>query len=347
MDRREAMLREMNLYPLWVRREQPAAAREEAPVVEVSNALEASGAETAAAAAVVAAQAADVPVLSVAEPTFSGLTFSGPSGDESSGSEVPGAEVPRAEMSGDVASASSETESGNTELPPVADLFASQPDKDAQFVDMSLSRQERKDSLLEFQQKHAGGALANLDRPELKTHVHDCQLCTLRAACTQPVFGSGDQQADWLFIGEAPGDAEDAQDEPFVGEAGSLLDNMLMAIKLRRGENVYIANVIKCRPSENRHPHVDEIALCLPYLKRQIALIQPKLIVLLGKTAATALLGSDTTLGSLRGTLHDYQGIPVVVTYHPAYLLRKPTEKARAWEDLCLAVATLRGGGSI
>lgn len=329
MDRREAMLREMNLYPLWVRREQPVAAREEAHMVEVSDVHElgAGVAETDAAAALVAAQEADAQVVSVA-----GVTAAESSGDKPAVAE--GFSV-------------GEEAAANAELPPDVDLFAIQPDKDEQFVDMSLSRQERKDSLLEFQLKHAGGVLANLDWPELKQRVHDCQLCTLRAACTQPVFGSGDEQADWLFIGEAPGDAEDAQNEPFVGEAGSLLDNMLRAIKLRRGENVYIANVIKCRPSENRHPHVDEIALCLPYLKRQITLIQPKLIVLLGKTAATALLGSDATLGSLRGTLHDYQGIPVVVTYHPAYLLRKPTEKARAWEDLCLAMATMRAGGSI
>ena len=328
------MLREMNLYPLWVRREQPVVAGEAAPGAELSDALalEASVVEADTAAPLVASQATASSVLSVV-----GIPAAEPSLREPTASESSGAEV----------SASSEAASGSAELPPAADLFAVQPDKDAQFVDLSLSRQERKDSLHEFQLKHAGGALANLDWPELKQHVHDCQLCTLRAACTQPVFGSGDQQADWLFIGEAPGDAEDAQDEAFVGEAGSLLDNMLMAIKLRRGENVYIANVIKCRPSDNRHPHADEIALCLPYLKRQIALIQPKLIVVLGKTAATALLGCDTTLGSLRGTLHDYQGIPVVVTYHPAYLLRKPTEKARAWEDLCLAVATLRAGESI
>ena len=210
-----------------------------------------------------------------------------------------------------------------------------------QGADALLSRQERKDSLLEFQLKHAGGALANLDWPELKQQAQDCQLCALRAGCTQPVFGVGDEQADWLFIGEAPGEQEDALNEPFVGEAGRLLDNMLAAIKLRRNENVYIANVLKCRPPENHHPHADQVALCLPYLKRQIALIQPKLIVLLGKTAATALLGCDTTLGSLRGTLHDYEGIPVIVTYHPAYLLRKPTEKARAWEDMCLAVGRM------
>jgi DNA polymerase len=123
-----------------------------------------------------------------------------------------------------------------------------------------------------------------------------------------------------------------------VGQAGKLLDNMLAAIKLKRGNNVYIANIVKCRPPNNRTPEPDEIATCMPYLQQQIALIKPKLIVALGKTAATSLLGREATLGSLRGTMHDYQGIPLIVTYHPAYLLRSPAEKAKAWQDLCFAV---------
>jgi len=182
-----------------------------------------------------------------------------------------------------------------------------------------------------------------LDWPELKLRVRDCTACKLRAGCTQTVFGVGDEQAEWLFVGEGPGADEDAQGEPFVGQAGKLLDNMLLAIGLRRGKNVYIANIVKCRPPNNRTPEVDEIATCLPYLQRQIELIKPKLIVALGKTAATALLGRDATLGSLRGTLHDYYGIPLVVTYHPAYLLRSPMEKAKAWQDLCFAVETMAG----
>src|SRR3990167_921338 len=179
--------------------------------------------------------------------------------------------------------------------------------------------------------------------PELKQRVRDCTACKLRAGCTQTVFGMGDEQAEWLFVGEGPGADEDAQGEPFVGQAGNLLDNMLLAIKLRRGKNVYIANIVKCRPPNNRVPEADEIATCLPYLQRQIELIKPKLIVALGKTAATALLGCDATLGSLRGTLHDYCGIPLVVTYHPAYLLRSPLEKAKAWQDLCFAVRARHG----
>jgi len=180
--------------------------------------------------------------------------------------------------------------------------------------------------------------MLGVDWTSLKQQVHDCTACVLRAGCTQTVFGVGDENAEWLFVGEGPGMEEDEQGEPFVGPAGRLLDNMLAAIKLKRGENVYIANVIKCCPAANQKPHVGEIATCLPYLQQQIALLKPKLIVALGKTAATALLGSDATLGSLRGTLHDYHGTPLIVTYHPAYLLRSPSEKAKAWQDLCFAM---------
>ena len=144
-----------------------------------------------------------------------------------------------------------------------------------------------------------------LDWPELKRMVRDCTACKLRAGCTQTVFGVGDEQADWLFVGEGPGADEDARGEPFVGQAGKLLDNMLLALKLKRGNKVYIANIVKCRPPGNRAPEPDEIATCLPYLQRQIALIKPKAIVALGKTAANALLGREATLASLRGKVHD------------------------------------------
>ena len=201
----------------------------------------------------------------------------------------------------------------------------------------------------EINNTHTGSSAAvpapqadNLGWPELKQQVRDCTACKLRAGCMQTVFGVGDEQADWLFVGEGPGADEDAQGEPFVGQAGKLLDNMLLSIKLRRGKNVYIANIVKCRPPGNRTPEADEIAACLPYLQRQIELIKPKLIVALGKTAATALLGRDATLGSLRGTLHDYRGAPLLITYHPAYLLRSPMEKAKAWQDLCFAVDAMQ-----
>lgn len=178
--------------------------------------------------------------------------------------------------------------------------------------------------------------------PELKQQVRDCERCGLRAGCTQTVFGVGNEKADWLFVGEGPGAEEDALGEPFVGEAGKLLDNMLAAIKLTRGKQAYIANVVKCHPPENRNPAADEIAQCLPYLARQIELIQPKLIVALGKVAAANLLGEDVPLDTLRGTLHDYHGIPLIVTYHPAYLLRRPSAKAKAWQDLCFAVDVMQ-----
>ncbi len=178
--------------------------------------------------------------------------------------------------------------------------------------------------------------------PDLKHVVRDCTACKLRATCTQTVFGVGDEKATWLFVGEGPGADEDIQGEPFVGQAGKLLDNMLMSIKLKRGKSVYIANIVKCRPPNNRTPEADEIATCIPYLKRQIDLIGPKIIVALGKTAATSLLGREATLGSVRGKVHDCHGIPLIVTYHPAYLLRTPMDKAKAWEDLCLAVETMK-----
>lgn len=195
--------------------------------------------------------------------------------------------------------------------------------------------------------------LQNLDScnwAELKALVKNCTACMLRASCTQTVFGMGDVRADWLFVGEWPGADEDVQGEPFVGQSGQLLDNMLAAIKLKRGHNVYITNIIKCYPPDNRTPEADEIAQCAPYLVRQIQLIQPKLIVALGEAAAL-LLGHDATLPDLRGKLHDYrgssthglvQGIPLIITYHPAYLLQNPLKKANAWDDLCLAVTTMQ-----
>lgn len=186
------------------------------------------------------------------------------------------------------------------------------------------------------------GQALELDWAGLKAAVAGCTACELHKTRTRTVFGVGDENADWLFIGEAPGAEEDAQGEPFVGQAGKLLDNMLKSIGLKRGENVYIANVVKSRPPSNRNPLPEEIAACLPYLRRQIELIQPKLIVTLGKIASETLLGREATISSLRGKVHAYQGIPLIVTYHPAYLLRTLPDKAKAWEDLCLARETMR-----
>ncbi len=179
--------------------------------------------------------------------------------------------------------------------------------------------------------------IAALDWASLEQRVSGCMDCQLCHGRTQTVFGVGDRQAEWMLVGEAPGENEDKQGEPFVGQAGKLLDNMLSAVGLARGRNVFIANVMKCRPPGNRNPEPEEIAQCEPYLRRQIALIQPKLIVVLGRFAAQSLLRTTTPIGKLRGSVHSYEGIPVVVTYHPAYLLRTLSDKARAWEDLCLA----------
>lgn len=191
--------------------------------------------------------------------------------------------------------------------------------------------------------------IASMAWPQLQQRVATCRACGLCRERRQAVFGVGDVAAEWLFIGEAPGAEEDARGEPFVGPAGRLLDAMLAAIDLRRGENVYIANAVKCRPPNNRTPEAAEIASCAPYLKRQIALIQPRLIVLLGRAAANALLGDVGSMASLRGQHFEVPGptgsggnIPVLVTYHPAYLLRTLPDKAKAWEDLCRARALMR-----
>ncbi|MDY7547862.1 uracil-DNA glycosylase [Glaciimonas sp. CA11.2] len=185
--------------------------------------------------------------------------------------------------------------------------------------------------------------IAGMDWRQLKAAVSECTRCGLCHGRAHTVFGVGDERAKWLFIGEGPGQSEDQVGEPFVGPAGKLLDNMLLAIGVKRGENAYIANIVKCRPTNDeghdRSPSAEEIAACLPHLQRQIALIEPTVLVALGKTAALALLALDpsTLVASLRGTIHRYAGLPLVVTYHPAYLLRKPADKAKVWSDLCLA----------
>lgn len=184
-------------------------------------------------------------------------------------------------------------------------------------------------------------AIARMDWDALREAVLHCTRCDLHRTRTQGVFGVGDPHAEWLIVGEAPGADEDRLGEPFVGQAGRLLDTMLAAIGLKRGENVYIANVLKSRPPRNRDPAPQEVAACLPYLERQIDLIQPKLVLALGRFAAQSLLVIDTAISRLRGQVHSYRGIPLVVTYHPAYLLRNPADKARVWEDLLLAQETM------
>ncbi|CAB3663392.1 hypothetical protein LMG22037_01579 [Paraburkholderia phenoliruptrix] len=189
-------------------------------------------------------------------------------------------------------------------------------------------------------------AIHTLDWDALSERVANCERCRLCEKRTQAVFGVGNRNADWMLIGEAPGENEDRVGEPFVGQAGKLLDNMLRSLALARGANVYIANVIKCRPPGNRNPEPDEVARCEPYLQRQVELVKPKLIVALGRFAAQSLLKTDASISSLRGRVHQYEGVPVIVTYHPAYLLRSLPDKAKAWADLCLARDTWREAGS-
>jgi len=184
--------------------------------------------------------------------------------------------------------------------------------------------------------------IAALEWPAFAADVDACTACGLCRTRNRSVPGVGDARAQWLFIGEAPGADEDAKGEPFVGQAGRLLDSMLAALGMRRGDNVYIANVLKCRPPGNRTPEPREVEACRPYLDRQIALIGPRIIVALGKSAATTLLNVEASIASLRGRVHRYRDVPLIVTYHPAYLLRNLPDKAKAWEDLCLARATLR-----
>lgn len=190
-------------------------------------------------------------------------------------------------------------------------------------------------------------AIQSMDWDVLREAVTGCTACALAPTRNRTVFGVGDPAADWLFVGEGPGADEDARGEPFVGQAGRLLDAMLASIGLRRGEDVFIANVVKCRPPGNRDPEPDEAGACMPFLQRQVDLIRPRLVVALGRVAAVNLLGRNVAVAALRGRLHEYRGVPLLVTYHPAYLLRNLTDKAQAWEDLCLAqevMARLKAG---
>lgn len=186
-------------------------------------------------------------------------------------------------------------------------------------------------------QTEPASGVAEFDWPALLAGIRDCRACELCKQRRQVVPGIGDHNPDWLFIGEGPGAEEDARGEPFVGQAGRLLDAMLDALGMTRGTKVYIANAVKCRPPNNRTPEAAEMAACRPWLERQIALLKPRVIVLLGKAAAHTILGNDGALAGMRGKRFEYAGIPVAVTYHPAYLLRSQLDKAKAWEDLLFA----------
>jgi DNA polymerase len=176
---------------------------------------------------------------------------------------------------------------------------------------------------------------------DLRAAVAACTSCSLHTSRTQTVFGVGDPQADWMIIGEAPGAEEDRRGEPFVGRAGKLLDEMLRAVGRSR-DRVFIANILKCRPPNNRDPKAEESAACRGYLRRQIELVEPKIILAVGRIAAQLLLETDEPVGRLRGSRHQLGDTPLVVTYHPAYLLRSPSQKRKAWDDLCLATRLMR-----
>ncbi len=188
--------------------------------------------------------------------------------------------------------------------------------------------------------------VARMGWPELRAAVAGCTACGLCSTRRQTVFGVGNERAQLMIVGEAPGEQEDAQGEPFVGAAGQLLDRMLAALGLGRTDatperQVFIANTLKCRPPRNRNPAPEELAACQPFLERQVALVQPRAILAMGRFAVTQLLGSDAPIGRLRGQVHRWRGVPVVVSYHPAYLLRQPADKAKAWDDLCLLAELL------
>ncbi|HIF20097.1 MAG TPA: uracil-DNA glycosylase [Gammaproteobacteria bacterium] len=178
---------------------------------------------------------------------------------------------------------------------------------------------------------------------ELEKEVSNCKDCELHKTRTQTVFGCGNEQSDWLFIGEAPGKDEDLKGEPFVGRAGRLLNEVIFSLNLKR-EDVYIANILKCRPPNNRDPSQDEIQSCTTYLQQQIKMISPKIIIAVGRVAAQHLLNTDLTMAKLRGTVHSYgsKSIPLITIYHPAYLLRSPSQKHKVWSDLQVVMTLMQ-----
>ena len=232
-------------------------------------------------------------------------------------------------------------ESPDTAIQPTAPIFPQNQDRE-----VARSTQESQDSKPVASSVTAAPPVAIsavnsiLSWEQLEHTVANCERCTLCRTRTQTVFGRGNPQARWMLIGEAPGEHEDKQGEPFVGKAGQLLDNMLAAAGLDRDRDVYIANVLKCRPPGNRNPAPEEILACQGYLQQQIQHVQPVLIVALGRFAVQTLLQTEQTIGKLRGQVHQYQGIPLIATYHPAYLLRNLADKAKAWQDMVLAKQT-------
>ncbi|VWB58610.1 uracil-DNA glycosylase [Burkholderia lata] len=324
----EAALEEMGLAQIWVRRGQSAdEGVDERAAAEAPAAAQTGAAHAAPAVATERpARIARTPVQDEAPPTVARSVDASPVREPVAPS--------RRVDDGDRAPAP--VASADT-MPPMDDMPPAGPDDFAWFDAAPPG-----DPVPAAESRPAGTPVAALDWDALAARVADCTLCRLCEKRTNTVFGVGDREADWMLIGEAPGENEDKQGEPFVGQAGKLLDNMLQSLSLKRGDNVYIANVIKCRPPGNRNPEPDEVASCEPYLQRQVALVKPKLIVALGRFAAQTLLKTDASIASLRGRVHAYEGVPVIVTYHPAYLLRSLQDKSKAWADLCLARDTFR-----
>ncbi|WP_175752006.1 uracil-DNA glycosylase [Burkholderia ambifaria] len=335
----EAALEEMGLAQIWVRRGQRGQSAEagETPAAASGAADDASAVAAATGAAkprsaMQPPHDTQPPARAVPRddtpPVGGAARNAAPSGEAGAGM------APRAALDDDRASVGPAPSAAADDMPPATE-------DDFAWFDAAPPG----DPLPPDEARPAAAPVAMLDWETLAARVADCTSCRLCEKRTNTVFGVGDREADWMLIGEAPGENEDKQGEPFVGQAGKLLDNMLQSLALKRGENVYIANVIKCRPPGNRNPEPDEVARCEPYLQRQVALVKPKLIVALGRFAAQTLLKTDASIASLRGRVHTYEGVPVIVTYHPAYLLRSLQDKSKAWADLCLARDTFQQAG--
>ncbi|KVX97406.1 DNA polymerase [Burkholderia ubonensis] len=341
----EAALEEMGLAQIWVRRglhaaDAPAAAAQDAvtkapKAVPVGQAGEGGAARAGAIASEPAASVAVTPAVDAPTPPLpASARADAPKQASDAGTPPLEAHAPSAAGERIASRQAARTD----DVAPPADARPVEEDDFAWFDAAPPA-----DPAPVAELRVAETPVAELDWDALAARVADCTRCRLCEKRTNTVFGVGDREADWMLIGEAPGENEDKQGEPFVGQAGKLLDNMLQSLSLERGANVYIANVIKCRPPGNRNPEPDEVARCEPYLQRQVALVKPKLIVALGRFAAQTLLKTDASIASLRGRVHAYEGVPVIVTYHPAYLLRSLQDKSKAWADLCLARDTFRG----
>ncbi|ALM81718.1 uracil-DNA glycosylase [Bordetella sp. N] len=326
-----AWLRELGIEKVWARQEPEAADAGSAGRVG-------QGAPAAGAAAALAAARGSTPGAAQAADVAMGATAGAAAND--AGVEENSAAAVDAGATAESSSADAGAARPSSSSGPAAEAVAAARKQAAR----SAGAQAKSG-------KNAPGAtpvpmpdLNTLDIEGLRTQVTGCTACGLCEGRRQAVFGDGAQSARWMVVGEAPGEQEDRQGLPFVGRSGQLLDAMLASVGMTRQDDVFIANVIKCRPPGNRNPKPEEIAACSPYLMRQIALLKPERILVLGRFAAQTLLGSDAAVGNLRGRVHtlrtdDGREIPVVVSYHPAYLLRSPNEKARSWKDLQLAVA--------